>query len=227
MIDLQKHYDKLYLDALQKFRIEAYDIDPMLNAKNDSRYGISLLIRPPDAVIQEIQKFLIELHQIAPDQYYYPCSDLHITVMSIISCYEGFREDEINSSDYIDVVNKSLKNCSPFKIHLNGITASPSCIMIQGFLEEDRLNVLRQKLRTNFKDTSLKQSLDERYLIKTAHITVMRFNKIVKQQSEFLTLLERYRDYDFGNFKVDHIEMTYNDWYHRKKNVKKLHVFQL
>ena len=226
-MDLQTHYDKLYLNAIEKFKTDSYEIDPMLYDQSDTRYGISLLIRPPVAVIQEIQKFLLELHQIAPDQYYYPSSDMHITVMSIISCYEGFRPNDITSSDYIDVINQSLEGCSHFNIHLKGITASPSCIMIQGFVEEKGLDELRQKLRENFKGTSLKQSLDERYLIKTAHVTVMRFSNIVQQKSEFLTLLEHYRHYDFGNFMVDKMELTYNDWYHRKENVKKLHEFQL
>src|SRR5690606_2272383 len=126
-----------------------------------------------------IQKFLNSIKTIEPSQYYYKNSDIHITVMSIISCYDGFQLENIDISEYIDLISKSLIENPEIEIRFRGITASPSCIMIQGFINNNFLNSIRNNLRNNFKNSNLQQSIDKRYSIETAHTTVMRFqNKL-------------------------------------------------
>lgn len=85
--------------------------------------------------------------------------------MSIISCYDGFNLDTINLSKYISLIKKSLLNTSHIKIEFKGITASPSCLMIQGFMNDEGLNDMRNELRINFKNSDLQQSIDKRYAI--------------------------------------------------------------
>lgn len=226
-MNLNQHYDKLYKDSLRKISLDTYEIDPMLNADNDERYGISLLIKPPLAIKNEIQKFLSELKNVEPNQYYYPNSDIHLTVISIISCYEGFKLSGLNVSDYIELIERSLINTEAMTISFKGITASPSCIMIQGFNKDNGLNVIRDNLRRNFKESHLEQSMDHRYLIQTAHATVFRFSEKLSQKEEFINLIEKYRTHDFGTFQVNQLELSFNDWYHRKGRVTKLHEFKL
>ncbi len=226
-MNLQEHYNKLYHQSIAQISSDNYEIDPMLHAENDRRFGISLLIKPPITVKNEIQKFLKELKSIEPHQYYYPNSDIHITVLSIISCYDGFELSHINVPEYIELIEKSLKNEPEITINLNGITASPSCMMIQGFMTNNRLNDIRDQLRFAFKNSSLRQSIDARYLIQTAHATVFRFSEQLQRKEKFLELLEKYRHHDFGSFTVDTLELSYNDWYHREGLVTKLHEFDI
>lgn len=224
---LQDLYNKLYKESISAITSDNYEIDPMIHAENDQRFGISLLIRPPMAVKSEIQKFLNELKNIEPHQYYYSNSDIHITVISIISCYEGFKLSNINVSDYVDVIGKCLKNAQNMTLSFKGVTASPSCIMIQGFVDDNSLKDIRDNLRRDFKNSNLEQSMDERYLIQTAHATVFRFSKQLEQKEKFLDLIEKYRTHDFGTFKVNQLELSYNDWYHRENLVTKLNEFKL
>ena len=42
------------------------------------------------------ESYIKEIKKIEPNQYFYPNSDIHITVMSIISCYDGFDMTKID-----------------------------------------------------------------------------------------------------------------------------------
>lgn len=224
-MNLQEHYNQLYKASIIKIASDNYEIDPMIDAVNDDRFGLSLIIRPPIAIKNEIQRFLDELKSVEPNQYYYPNSDIHITVISIISCYSGLKLSQINDPEYIQLVEKSLKTEKDLTINLKGVTASPSCIMIQGFIKNNNLNDIRDNLRRGFKSSELEQSMDERYLIQTAHATVFRFREKLEQKEKFLKIVKNYRDYNYGTFEVDEIELVYNDWYHRQNSLEKLHVF--
>ena len=226
-MSLKEHYNQLYKESITKISSDTYEIDPMLNSDSDDRFGLSLVIRPPIAVKNEIKKFLKELEGIEPNQYYYPNSDIHITVISVISCYSGLKLSDISLPEYIELIDRSFKNIGDFTIRFEGITASPSCIMIQGFIHDSSLNRVRDELRKNFKTSNLEQSMDERYLIQTAHATVFRFREKLEQKETFLKLIAKYRDYNFGMFEVDTIELVYNDWYHRENLVTNLYRFTI
>lgn len=142
-MNLKEHYLKLYTEALSKIKADNYEIDHLIDAHNDFRFGITLLIRPDEKTKTNIQSFLNEVKQVSPHQYYYQNSDIHVTVISIISCYEGFKLDSINIEDYIKVVSRVLTNRKRFTIHFKGITASSSCILLQGFFDDHTLNEIR------------------------------------------------------------------------------------
>jgi len=225
-MNLAEHYNKLYRDSIAKIANGNYEIDRLIDSETDNRFGITLVIRPDAATKHKIQAFLTETKATEPDQYYYQNADLHITLMSIISCYDGFDLKDINVQDYINVIKKVLARHKSFKIQFKGLTASPSCILIQGFLT-DSLNEIRDDLRTAFKNSDLQQSIDKRYAIQTAHATVIRFRSELIHINALLNLIKKYRDFDFGTFEVKEVELVYNDWYQRERFVKKLHQFYL
>ncbi|MEH0153345.1 2'-5' RNA ligase family protein [Limibacter armeniacum] len=224
---LKEHYNKLYEESIQKIKNDQYQIDDLIDSNEDNRYGVTLLIRPDKNAQNKIQQFLDELRVVEPKQYFYPNTDIHVTVMSIISCYEGFDLSQIVIDDYIKVISKSIENCSPFDITFKGLTASPSCIMLQGFLEDEMLNNIRENLRKQFQNADLEQSIDKRYAIQTAHSTIFRLRDQLANKEELLSIIEKYRDFDFGTFTVDKLEFVYNDWYQRDDRVTKLHEFKL
>ena len=95
-MDLETHYYQLFTESSKAILDKNYVIDTTIDAENDNRFGITLLIRPPESIKNKIQSFLNELKKDDPTQYYYPNSDMHITVLSIISCYDGFGLNQIN-----------------------------------------------------------------------------------------------------------------------------------
>ncbi len=227
-MSLEAHYTNLYKESIEKISNDDYQVDDLIHSSSDNRFGITLLARPSEKVKNEIQKFLNKLKIIEPDQYYYTNSDIHITVMSIISCYNGFKLENIELSEYIKCVNDCLTTDDfNIEIKFKGVTASPSCIMIQGFMNNESLNKIRNKLRSNFKNSTLEQSIDKRYSIQTAHTTVVRFTKRLSEKSAFLNLIETYKNHEFGTFKIKILELVYNDWYQKEKHVKKLFEFDI
>lgn len=225
-MNLADHYNKLYNNSITKIAHGDYEIDHLIDSDTDRRLGITLVIRPDLVTNNHIQQFLVEAKAIEPYQYYYQNADIHITLMSIISCYEGFDLKDINVEDYVELIQQVLNKYKSFNIQFKGLTASPSCILIQGFLTET-LNEIRDDLRIAFKNSNLQQSIDKRYAIQTAHSTIIRFRSELGNKEALINLVEKYRDYDFGTFSVKQIELVYNDWYQREKHVKKLYVFPL
>ena len=226
-MDLKEHYNKLYQDSIKKIKSDSYQVDKLIDSDNDKRFGITLLLRPDNSVKVNIQKFLSEIKVIEPHQYFYRDSDLHVTVMSIISCYDGFNLSQIRIKDYVETIKKSIMGVSCFNIEFKGLTASPSCLMVQGFPENNSLTQIRDSLRVDFKETGLEQSMDKRYAIQTAHSTIFRLKEDIENKESFLDTLEKYRDYYFGAFTVNSLELVFNDWYHRKEYVKELYRFEL
>lgn len=226
-MDLTQHYNQLYKTSSEAILEGNYKLDTQISDVSDSRFGVTLLIRPNETIKNKIHSFLDQLKAIEPEQYYYPDSDIHITVMSIISCYEGFTLDKIKIQDYIDIIQQSLVHLDKIKIEFRGITASPSAIMIQGFPTDESLNDFREKLRENFKKSTLQQSIDSRYSISTAHSTVLRFKEKLQKPEKLMHIIEQFRDFDFGEFTVENLELVYNDWYQREKNTIHLAKFMI
>lgn len=224
-MDLAQHYNNLYIESVETIATDRYQIDTQIDSDTDSRFGITLLIRPDTATKIKIQDFLNELRAIDPEQYYYPDSDIHITVLSIISCYDGFNLASISIPDYVEIVEKSLIGIEDLVINFQGITASSSAIMLQGFTNTNSLDDLRNNLRTHFMNSGLEQSIDKRYSIQTAHATVARFRKKIGDTEKLIRVLEKYRNFNFGKFKVEKYNLVYNDWYQREQFVKELHEF--
>ena len=104
-MNLMEYYDNLYKDAILKIRSDNCQTDNLIDSPSDNRFGITLIIRPNIQIRNRVQKFLSELKAVEPDQYYYPNSDIHVTIMSIISCYKGFDLEQITLTDYVDLIN--------------------------------------------------------------------------------------------------------------------------
>lgn len=226
-MDLESHYSMLWEASLSKFRQGEFEYDTMIDDPTDNRMGLTLLLRPDAVTIDKIKNFLWSLEALEPHQYYYPDTDIHITVLSIISCYAGFQLHQINVADYVALIQEALHGISSFEIMLRGITASSACILLQGFPESGVLDKLRNALREKMSKSDLQQSLDERYLLKTAHSTVVRFKSPLKNGPLFISELSKFRDYPFGNFEVKKLELVYGDWYQKNSCMKRLHLFEL
>lgn len=225
-MQLNAHYTNMWNNALEKFYANAFEYDPLIDSVKDYRFGVTLVARPSAQVKLEATKMLLELMEIEPDQYYYPTDDQHVTVLSIISCYNGFKLSNINVKDYADVICNSLKSVRSFPIRFEGITASPACIMIQGFPGSE-IEVLRDNLRENFKHTNLETSIDKRYQIHTAHSTVVRFKKTLNHPAAFIEKIKKYRNYYFGVTEIQEMEFVFNDWYQRHLSEHVLSKFAL
>ncbi len=81
----------MWQESLQKIKEKGFDFDPLIDSERDDRFGITLLIRPDQKVKESIQEFINEIKQVEPHHHFYPNTDIHVTVMPLISCYKGFQ----------------------------------------------------------------------------------------------------------------------------------------
>lgn len=108
-----------------------------------------------------------------------------------------------------------------------GLTASPAGIMVQGFMMNNFIDTFRQNLRKAFKTSKLQQSLDQRYVLNTAHATIFRFRKKLNNKDRFLKVIEDHLESHFGTFEIKNVQLVSTDWYHRQKLVKSLHTYPI
>ncbi|MBD3615210.1 MAG: mutarotase [Gracilimonas sp.] len=226
-MNLKKHYNQLWDHSVQKFESGNEETDPLIDDVNDTRYGLTLLARPSVEVKHAISKIQEEIKLVAPEQYYYPVSDIHITVLSIISCEASFGLSQIDLREYTNLIKSVLDKASPFEISFRGLTASPSAIMVCGFPANDTLNDIRDSLRKAFKKSSIEHTIDKRYLLQTAHITTMRFRNKLKHSSLFIKKIQALNEQLIGSSTIHSLELVGNDWYQREAKTELIKKFQL
>lgn len=216
--ELQQHYDAMWHQARAGFELQQFDSDPYLQGKADNRYGLTLLARPSAEVKQRIVQQLAPLQQLDPQQYFYPASDIHLTILSLISCTAGFALTEIQPQQYSRLIRQALADSGPLQLQFTGITASASSVLVQGFFADAGLNQLRERLRQLFGQSGLRHSIDQRYPLQTAHLTVLRFSQPPAQPGLLLQHLDALRHCDFGHCTVAELELVGNDWYQRQQS---------
>jgi len=217
----------MYHTAITKIRSGEISTDSLIHDIDDTRRGLTVIIRPSENIKEKIHSFQERMRHIDNTPYYQPVTDMHITVLSIISCTQDFKLNQIDISKYIQIIKESLHRISDISLHFKGVTASQEAILIQGFPINNQLENLRSQLRDNFNSSQLRQSIDTRYMLSTAHITTARFQTTLKEPEKFSDLLDYYRNADFGCLKASTIEFVYNDWYQKKHIVKQLFTVKL
>ncbi|MEH6453700.1 MAG: hypothetical protein V7782_11745 [Psychromonas sp.] len=213
MSDIEKIYNGMWVNAIQCIKDGKYEVDSSINSSDDTRRGLTVLYYLSEKVGASIRELSDELERIEPEQYYYPTNEFHLTVLSIITCVAGFKLSNIDVQAYSNAFAQAVKDIGPFKIKYSGITASPSCVLVQGFPDTNQLNILRDTLRVNFTKANLHTSIDVRYEISTAHATIVRLQSPLRNTDKFIEVLCKYRDRDFGTVEVGKLDFVFNNWY--------------
>ena len=226
-MNLSDHYDAMRQAAFRQFRHQGAVLDPLLDSATDTRRGLTLLSRPPAPILAAVAAIQADFQRTEPAQYYYPASDIHLTILSIISCYSGFRLESIDPLAYQDAIRALLREVRSFSIEVRGLTASASGIMVQGFPDDRSLEHLRDGLRAYFQQSSLAQSIDQRYRLQTAHATIIRFKSALADPARLIDTITRYQNHSLGTFEVNTVELVCNDWYQRANQTILLEKFIL
>lgn len=225
--ELQQHYELLHRQALDRIHSNGFEFDPLIDKPTDTRRGLTLVFRPDRTVLDTIQGFISKFKRIAPDHYFYRNPDIHVTVMPIISCYEGFALERLTILDYTQLISDCIADMPCFKVEFRGVFFSPSCIIIKGYPLTDTLENIRENLRREFSKVSLEQSLDKRYILRTAHSTIIRFKRPVQMPKLIEEFVESNTEFDFGISTINKVSFVHNDWYQRYEQVTVLKDYLL
>ncbi|MCM2681267.1 2'-5' RNA ligase family protein [Echinimonas agarilytica] len=223
---IQSIYDQMW----QRFELASahndFELDShLIDVANDSRRGITALAylkQGNSLILDEIMNFQETVRELEPNQYYHPLDELHLTVLSVISCVPKFELSEINVHKYAEIFFSALSTIQQIEIKYSGVSASPNCIVLQGFPANNALEEFRNELRTQLSDAGLRVTIDSRYKLVTAHSSLIRFKTPISDGQQLFKLCKQYRNHDFGSVVLKDFELVYNNWYQNLAVTKSL-----
>ena len=225
---MRARYDLLWSETVERLQADAVALDPVLAARvPDARRGLTLIARPSLSVRKSVGAFLRELRRLEPGQHYYRGAELHLTVLPLFTATANASPFLARASRYIAAVDAALRRAGPFEIEFEGVTGSAGAVMIQGFLEDDALNDLRDALRTQLRAAGLAEGVDERYRLESAHMTVARFREPLRQSERLAAFLEQARQRVFGAAEIRGLSLVMNDWYLSSRVTETLKHYRL
>lgn len=217
---LETRYNEIWDSSKKDLLTNNIDVDEHLfDLEKDKRRGLTVLIPLKGECLDKMEKIIDQLKEIEPNQYYYPKTDIHITVLDIISASDDFRFDRKQAAIYKEILDNCLSKFSKFTIQFRGLTASKSAVMVQGFYDQ-ALPKLREMLREEIKEQGV--GLKERYKIKTAHLTIARFKQKLQNPDKLVKKIEKNRKYEFGLFVVKKILFVLHGWYNCREKTRVL-----
>ncbi len=221
--DLDTLYTTIHSEGVKALRGGKENLDHHLqNVERDSRRGLTLLVNLNGLMSENYGLLVKEMRGVEPRQYYYPETDLHVTVLTLISAGAHFHSNEVINDKIMQIINFATLNVKPFEIEFRGIILSNGAIIIKGYYQEG-LHELRDNIRRFATQYGFKPK--ERYQSISAHVTFGRFVSKLENRNKFLKKIETYQDFKIGAVQVEQMELVIHDWYNSRKNVlQKFHL---
>jgi 2'-5' RNA ligase len=211
---LAARYDALWEDAAPAVRAGDVTLDPWVMQKDaDARRGLTLLARPDAEVLQRLDPFLDVLRSEEPEQYYQPAADVHLTVLSLFGATADPAPHLARLAEYRAAAAEALADAPAFAVEIEGVTLSRGAVMAQGFPRDGKLELVRERLRAGLAARGLADGVDQRYRLRTAHLTLVRFAAPLRRPERFVAMLADARRRAFGKMDVRRMELVVGDWY--------------
>jgi 2'-5' RNA ligase len=228
---LQARYDAMWMNAYPAVRAGDVDCDARLaaglDAHPDPRRGLTLIARPGPALAARFGAVLDRLGAIDGRQYRHPKADLHLTVLSLFTVGDGYAPALARLDDYRAAVRAAVAGIAAFDIDFRGVTLSRGAVLAQGFPEGPMLELLRERLRAALRERGLDATLDGRYRLVTAHVTLLRFAAPLAESARFGRALEGMRGEALGMLRVEEVQLVENDWYMTGASVRRIETLRL
>ncbi len=113
------------------------------------------------------------------------------------------------------------------RVALRGIISSDDSILMKGYPQDGGLQNLRDELRRLIRGTRFATELDRRYPIRTAHMTVARYERTPGSIEPLATALAELRDVVAGEQSIDEVHLVDNDWYMRTGTLRRIASYTL
>ena len=139
-----------------------------------------------------------ELKKVDSKQKFVPRLKLHCTVKSCGLLGKQINEDVV--PEVIDKTEKLLKKVKPFEVQLQGMGNFPGAIFIN-VVPNSKLLELHNLLNDNIPYSEYPEFEGKRY---KPHTTIV---ESVDSSSKLLQVLDKYRGYDFGEMKVETVDI--------------------
>ncbi|PWJ41000.1 hypothetical protein [Sediminitomix flava] len=218
---LHHKYEEIEENGLNAISVKQEVIDNyLLDPRTDNRKGLSLVVNLDYELLENIYRVLEILKPVMPNQYFYPLSDIHLTVLSVVTVNDDFRYKENLVEEYDKIFCDVIPQIPEFLVNFEGLTISNGAIIMKGFYEFP-LAELREALRNQITVNGI--DFQERYKLMTAHSTVVRFKEVISNRKLLLEYMNLFKNLYLGSMVVKSIDFVCHDWYNSlsKKTVLK------
>ncbi len=138
----------------------------------DKRFGVTIIARPPAAVIDEIRRIQGRLQAVEPDQYYYPGQDLHTTILEIV--YGQTPADVAALMKKIRPALAAIPHDLPWPaLESAGFSFDPIGCAVNFAPCDEQLQALRAQLRQRLEEIGVNSMT--RYVPTAAHVSLLRY----------------------------------------------------
>jgi hypothetical protein len=217
-------YDSIYQDNITYVRNGDVFVDEYLATHaEDVRRGLSLII-PLSQITKGYEAMVKGLRILAPEQYYYPTNDLHITVFDYIAAHNAYARSTSIEQTYMRFTDNVIKSLTNFTVLFKGIVFSREAGLLKGY-DDGSVIALRERIRQQLKDDGLPNM--ERYQSMSVHSTFMRFTNRIDNAQAFFSELELRKEIDIGIETVKRIVLVEHDWYNRKILTRTIKEYEL
>jgi 2'-5' RNA ligase len=214
-VALSRQYDTLWRRAFVDFRRGRCSADAQLAGRlPDDRRGVTLLARVPESLRLGLAPARFEMEAVFHDQYLVPETDLHITCLSVEPVRSGYRAEASRIAAIVAAVEEALAGDELFEIEVTGLGASASAVFARGYPCDDALNAFRNRLRQGCRRRGVGLDADRRYVLRGAHMTLLRFVTARITETQIRWLRDR-RLYPGGCHQLAEVVLVEHDWYNR------------
>jgi hypothetical protein len=219
-----KLYDSIFQTHFKELENNRIKTDHFLVPNTiDNRRGVSLII-PISLDTSAYSDLVKEYCEIEPNQYYYPNTDLHITIFTFLSARDTYKNNNEINRQFMNISENVLGSIHTCSVLLNGITFSTEAGFINGY-DNNVLIGIRDSIREEMNKNGLK--IDERYKSETAHITFTRFVNPLADNKRLVKKILIDKKREIGEIRINKIELVEHDWYNKLINKKVLETFKI
>lgn len=194
-------------DILAKFRhdsiaqltgLKPLDVVPFDYSELPENY--TLVARPDDATIEQICNLQKKLQTIEPNHYYYPSSQLHLTLI-------GLLPSSLDVTNVIDVVSDVLKKYD-LKFRMKGVGSNKYCTSVSAYPLGFSIHQLREEIRAGLEvhGDDFATHLDTYEYM--GWVNYMRYTKTPSEK--LLEAIRSYIDTDLGMMVPRSVELYLN-----------------
>lgn len=191
--------------------------------RTDVRYGVNLVCRPPARVVRQIASIQEYLRAAEPGQYYYPVSDLHLTLVEF--CHSRSAEEAEHIAARVrPKLNVVLANAAPPRVDSPTLVFNSTAVALNFLPIDTRLQNLRRRIFAEVSDEDF--SLNSRYMPISAHITLMRYTRPLRTSlNAWMERLENYGDGQELAWSLKSMWLTWGaNWYGMRSRIKQVRV---
>ncbi len=205
---VRENYDRLWTLTKDQLARGEVTFDPIPDATT-RRWGISVICHFESALASNLERITQQLAQFSgPEQFFYTPATVHTTVSALEFYRAPITPDDERVQRYCTILQRIARQCAPFEIRYQGLTATPIGVLAQGWPLDDGLQSLRHSLREQLRAHALLTGPEQEEPRQIAHASLIVFSAPLQQPTELATFIEQNRTTYLGTTTINRLELV-------------------